>query len=219
MNAMQPMPESLSFVQGGASSKVYSVCDESTVIVNEDSGRIDVLPFNTPDKAASPNLAVCERLDLLLTASPSGKVFAYRISNRELRWSQQFKGYVSCMAIVEASKAVVICAGSSTTKVISIEDGAALESPLNNHHSHLQAGAGCVCVKNRTQETYCFREVSPSGMFLDLVLPSLKNALDTPHFLATTSIEGHGEVLFFDPVRGSLLKRACRTAFWSIVSH
>ncbi|OYW70720.1 MAG: hypothetical protein B7Z37_29860 [Verrucomicrobia bacterium 12-59-8] len=195
------IPESLVSIWGTDTPILLGLTEKEAMVIDLGTGQTHSFRFPAVSEAFTPVGDFSAKHDVFVTASAPGVVTAIQASNHKQLWQVVQKGLISDVCVIDASKDVVL--SGRTTRVLRLEDGALVDSPLSNYHSQMKAGRGCICVKNRTQESYYFDHSSKPGLFMKSPFTSLKAAISTPHFIAIVGIESAGKVIFLDPVFGT----------------
>lgn len=199
-------PDSLVSIWGTDTPILLGLTGEEAIVIDEQTKETHSFGFAALSDAFTPVGDYSLKHDILVTASAPGVVTAIQASNHRQLWQVLQKGLISNICILDASKDVVL--EGRSTKVLRLADGVLVESPLSNFHSHMEAGEGCICVKNRTQESYYFNHSAKTGLLLQSPFTSLKTAISTPHFIAIIGFESPGKVIFLDPVFGTVAGQA-----------
>lgn len=199
------IPNSFETVWGTDSETIIGLTRNEIIAIDGSKQFAHSFLIPTQSESFSPVGDYSPKLDIFVAVLAPGIVTAIQISTRRQLWQINDKRLVTSVCILDVSEDVVLSGRS--TKVVKLKDGSHVDSPISNYHSLIEAGSGCICTKNKTQEVYWFSHSLKPGLILHSPLPSLKTALYTPHFFAVLGFDNPSEILFLDPVFGNLINR------------
>lgn len=189
-------------VRTGTSSHIAVLSSDALALIDLDFPRCFRLPLTEPEGDGTPSVTLSEELDILIVSSSSGLVSAYGLSGRRLHWRYQHPSFVTTLILMGSPDSVVV--EGDEVAVLSLQNGRKISSPLTSHHSHVDAGGSCLCKKNRSADTYCFKD--GKALLLGGFQGAIKEAVVTPKFIAIAKFDSPGQISFMNPTSGSEIK-------------
>ena len=189
-------------VRAEMNSHIAVLSSDALALIDLDLPKCFLLPFTGPEGDGMPSVTLSEELDVLIVSSSSGLVSAYGLSSRKLLWRYQHLSFVTTLILMRSPDSVVV--EGDEVAVLSLQNGRKISSPLTSHHSHVDACGSCLCKKNRSTDTYRFKD--GKAVLLGGFQGAIKEAVVTPKFIAIAKFDSPRLISFINPTSGSEIK-------------
>lgn len=177
-------------------AQLYALSKSYAYVIGGHGSNVAVMPCPQSSRAGDPQVAFCPELNAALIASSEGSIVCYTMTDQSIIWRFEHGSFVRLLLIFPESRAAVISGDKS--KVISLDDGVSMESPIESFHSHISTGDGCICAKKAAPNLFYFKTVVSPGILLDVKSTRLRLAYENGNFVLCVFFPWPERIFFID---------------------